>query len=145
MMKRSLLSGLLLIPLLGGSVWTVNADESTLATPQVLGEESVDLPGSKVKVRVLKLSLPKGWKQSEKIHPLPGPRYVLKGRIRVVTEVKKEEFGPGQVFWENGVVATSENISDGEVDLLVTEMVPEPAALKGAHGSNGKSVKGATK
>lgn len=112
---------------------------------QLLGEQSMDLSAPNVKVRVIKLTLPKGWKLATRIHPVPGPRYVLKGRVRIVTDIKAEEFGPGQLFWETGSQYLSENISDSEVDLLVTELLPEPTPSKGGRTTNGKAPKGKTK
>ena len=105
----------------------------------------MDLSASKVKVRVIKLTLAKGWKVASRIHPIPGPRYVLKGRVRIATDAKADEFGPGQLFWETGSQYLSENISDSEVDLLVMEMLPEPTPPKTGRTTNGKAAKGKTK
>lgn len=108
---------------------------------QFLGEQLMDLSGSKVKVRVIKITLAKQWKVASRIHPIPGPRYVLKGRVRVATDAKAEEFGPGQLFWETGSQYLSENISDSEVDLLVMEMLPEPTPPKTGRTTSGKTTK----
>ena len=145
MMHCNVLNALLLSTGLMAIMPSASADVVSPVVPQSLGEEVLDMAGSKVRVRVLKVTLPKGWKQSEHIHPVSGPRYVLKGRIRLISDSKRDEFGPGQVFWENGVAATSENISDGDVDLLVTEMVPEASPPRPARANNGKSSKGAVK
>lgn len=121
------------------------AAENSPLPQQLLGEESMDLSSAKVKVRVIKLTLAKGWKVKTRIHPIPGPRYVLKGRVRIATDDKAEEFGPGQLFWETGAQYLSENVSDSEVDLLVTEMIPEPVPPKTARTSAGKPIKGKLK
>ena len=70
------------------------AAETAPLPQQLLGEQSMDLSASKVKVRVIKLTLAKGWKVASRIHPIPGPRYVLKGRVRIATDAKADEFGP---------------------------------------------------
>lgn len=121
------------------------AAETAPLPQQLLGEESMDLSATKVKVRVIKLTLAKGWKVKTRIHPVPGPRYVLKGRVRIATDEKAEEFGPGQLFWETGSQYLSENVSDSEVDLLAMEMLPEPVPTKPGRTMTGKSPKGKTK
>lgn len=121
------------------------AAETTPLPQHLLGEQSMDLSASKVKVRVIKLTLAKGWKAASRIHPIPGPRYVLKGRVRIATDAKADEFGPGQLFWETGSQYLSENISDSEVDLLVMEMLPEPTPPKTGRTTNGKAAKEKTK
>jgi hypothetical protein len=121
------------------------AAETAPLPQQLLGEQSMDLSASKVKVRVIKLTLAKGWKVASRIHQIPGPRYVLKGRVRIATDAKAEEFGPGQLFWETGSQYLSENVSDSEVDLLVMEMIPEPPPPKSGRTTNGKAVKEKTK
>jgi quercetin dioxygenase-like cupin family protein len=121
------------------------AAETATLPQQLLGEQSMDLSAPNVKVRVIKLTLPKGWKIATRIHPIPGPRYVLKGRVRIATDVKAEEFGPGQLFWETGSQYLSENVSDSEVDLLVMEMLPEPTSPKAGRTMGGKAPKGKTK
>jgi len=121
------------------------AAEPAPLSQQLLGEQAMDLSASNVKVRVIKLTLPKGWKVATRIHPIPGPRYVLKGRVRIATDTKAEEFGPGQLFWETGSQYLSENVSDSEVDLLVTEMLPEPTTAKPGRTTSAKSPKGKAK
>ncbi len=125
------------------ATWGIAVADAPVASSHVMGEQTVDANGTKLKVRVLKVMLPKGFKQIAKIYPIPGPRYVLKGRVRISVVGKSEEFGPGQLFWENGGQVLSENISDSEVDLLVTETLPEslqPKA-KAGRGNNAKTAK----
>ena len=121
------------------------AVETAPLPQQLLGEQAMDLSAPNVKVRVIKLTLPKGWKVATRIHPIPGPRYVLKGRVRIATDIKAEEFGPGQLFWETGSQYLSENVSDSEVDLLVMEMLPEPTPPKSGRTMSGKAPKGKAK
>ena len=45
--------------------------------------------------------------------------------IRVLIGDDVEEYGPGEVFFELEGNFKAENISTGEVDLLVVEMIPE--------------------
>lgn len=121
------------------------ATETSLAKVNLLGEQIVESPGGRLKVRVLKVSLPKKLKQFAKIYPAPGPRYVLKGRLRITVVGKTEEFGPGQLFWESGIQALSENISDTEAEILVTETTPESSPSKAKPERADKTKTGKTK
>lgn len=134
---KKLIAGVMLM-----SCFDVTAGEAPPLPLQLLGEHSMDLSAPKVNVRVIKATLSKGWKAAERIHPVPGPRYVLKGRVRIATDTKAEEFGPGQLFWETGSQYLSENISDSEVDLLIMELIPEPSPPKSGRTTNGKKTKG---
>lgn len=108
----------LLVMLLTSGFAAANSD-------QVLGEHTLELSSPKFKMKVLRQILPRGFKATEHIHDLPGPRYVIKGRVRVLSEGVVAEYGPGELFWEMPGTFMMENISAGEVDLLMVETVPE--------------------
>ena len=97
---------------------------------QVLLEKALDLQSGKIDSRVLRIALPKGYKTPQHLHEGGGPRYVVKGRVRIEEGGQVQEYGPGQVFWETGAIMTAENISDGEAELIIFEIVPrqEPAS-----------------
>ncbi len=102
------------------------AEEAVMPPRQVLLEQTVDLSAKKVRTSVSRLVLPKGFKTPQHVHDGPGPRYVLKGRVKIEQGGQAQEFGPGQVFWETGEPMTAENISEGEAELIIFEMVPQP-------------------
>ena len=51
---------------------------------------------------------------------------MVKGRVKIEEGGMVQEYGPGQVFWESGQVMTAENVSDGEAELIIFEVVPQP-------------------
>lgn len=91
---------------------------------QVLLQKSLDLKSGKVDASVYRVVFPRGFKTPEHAHLGSGPRYVVKGRVRVVDSTQAQEYGPGQVFWETGETMTAENISDGEAELIIFEIAP---------------------
>jgi len=108
-------------------VW---AEEAQMPPKETLMEKPVELSTTKVVSRVFKITLPKGFKTPAHVHDGPGPRYVLKGRVRIEQDGAKQEFGPGQVFWETGDVMTAENVCDGEAELVIFEIAPQKPAGK---------------
>jgi quercetin dioxygenase-like cupin family protein len=104
------------------------AEGPAMPPKEVLLEKQVDLPANKVNARVIRVIFPKGYKTPEHVHDGPGPRYVLKGRLKIADSGQIQEYGPGQVFWESGQTMTAENISDGEAEIVIFELAPPPPA-----------------
>lgn len=103
---------------------------SPMPPKQILLENPVELNSGKLDTRVIRIAFPKGFKTPQHVHEGPGPRYVVKGRVRIEEGGQVSEYGPGQVFWESGAVMTAENVSDGEAELIIFEVIPhkEPEA-----------------
>ena len=101
------------------------AEEVVMPPKQVLLEKSLELPSNKVEAHVFRLTLAKGFKTPQHVHEGPGPRYVVKGRVRIEEAGQTQEYGPGQVFWETGEVMTAENVSEGEAELMIFEIAPQ--------------------
>lgn len=74
--------------------------------------------------RVIRVLFPSGFKTPLHTHEGPGPRYVLKGKLRVEDAGKKQVYGPGEVFWETGAAMTIENISGGDAEMVIFELAP---------------------
>lgn len=118
------LSITLLTPLL--TVAVVSAEEMPMPPKETLLEKSVELSSNKIHAQVFRILFPKGFKTPQHIHNGPGPRYVVKGRVKIEEGGQTQEYGPGQVFWESGATMTAENVSDGEAELLIFEIAPQP-------------------
>ena len=106
-------------------MFAVVAEEVVMPPKQTLLEKSLELSSNKIDARVFRISLPKGFRTPQHVHDGPGPRYVVKGRVKIEEAGKTQEYGPGQVFWETGEVMTAENVSEGEAELVIFEIAPQ--------------------
>lgn len=125
--RRFLLSGVsvLAVAFLGSRA---SAEEVNMPPRQVLLEKPLDVSSNKVNTRVIRVTFPKGYKTPLHTHEGPGPRYVLKGKVKVEEGGQVGEYGPGQVFWETGQWMTVENVGDGEAEMVIVELAsPKPA------------------
>ncbi len=111
--------------LLSIPMFVVVAEEVVMPPKQTLLEKSLELSSNKIDARVFRISLPKGFRTPQHVHDGPGPRYVVKGRVKIEEAGKTQEYGPGQVFWETGEVMTAENVSEGEAELVIFEVAPQ--------------------
>jgi quercetin dioxygenase-like cupin family protein len=98
------------------------ADEPKMPPRQVLLEKTVDLSSNKVNTRVVRVTFPQGYKTPLHTHEGPGPRYVLKGRVKIEEGGQTHEYGPGEVFWESGQWMTAENVGEGEAEVVIVEL-----------------------
>jgi quercetin dioxygenase-like cupin family protein len=85
-------------------------------------ERQIDLPTNRLKTTLLRVTLAQGYKSPLHTHEGPGPRYVLKGQVRMEEGGEAHVYGPGEVFWETGTWMTIENVGQGEAELLVVEL-----------------------
>lgn len=117
---------LLLLSLSGLAVasWSAAApaEEANMPPRQVLLEKPLDLASPKVNTRVIRVSFPKGYKTPLHTHEGPGPRYVLKGKVKIEEGGQTHEYGPGEVFWESGQWMTAENVGDGDAEMVIVEL-----------------------
>jgi len=100
------------------------AAETAMAPRQLLLAKPVELPSPKLETRVIRVQFPSGYKTPLHTHEGPGPRYVLKGRLRVEDSGQSQVYGPGDVFWETGAAMTVENIGGGDAELVLVELRP---------------------
>jgi quercetin dioxygenase-like cupin family protein len=101
------------------------AEEPAPPPRQILLEKQVELASNKVTTRMVRVAFPKGYKTPLHTHEGPGPRYVLRGRVKIEEGGKINEYGPGETFWETGEWMTVENVTDGEAELLIVELVSQ--------------------
>jgi quercetin dioxygenase-like cupin family protein len=104
------------------------AEGATMAPRQLLLKKSVALPSSTVETRVIRVQFPSGYKTPLHTHEGPGPRYVLKGKLRIEDAGQSQVYGPGDVFWETGAAMTVENISGGDAQIVIFELAPSKEA-----------------
>jgi quercetin dioxygenase-like cupin family protein len=70
------------------------------------------------------MQFPKGYKTPVHTHEGPGPRYVLKGKLKVEDSGETQIYGAGEVFWETGAAMTVENVDTSTAEILIFELTP---------------------
>lgn len=122
--SRFLLS-LAVAGLLLGTTPTLQAEEfDRKPSRQALLKKDVDLVSPQVTANVVRVTFPAGAKVPTHTHPGPGPRYVLKGKLKVVDGGETRIYTAGDVFWETGHEMTVENVAGDESQMIIFEMAP---------------------
>ncbi len=106
-------------------VEAVSADEAKanfIRTP--LLENTVELPSKSVNTKVIRMTFPPAFKTPWHTHEGPGPRYVVKGKLKVTEDGKVNTYGIGEVFWESGKLMQVENVGKGAAELIIFEIAP---------------------
>jgi quercetin dioxygenase-like cupin family protein len=83
------------------------------------GLEGVNEP---METRVIRVSFPPGFKTPLHTHDAQGPRYVLKGRLKVEDHGATQTYGPGDTFWESGAEMTIENVGGSDAEMVIFEV-----------------------
>ena len=108
-------------------IWSqsVQAEETQpMANRQLLLKKEVTLPSNQVQTNLIRVKFPAGYKTPLHTHDGPGPRYVLKGKLRVEDAGERQVYGPGDVFWETGQAMTVENVGGSDAELVIFELAP---------------------
>ncbi|MEN8260063.1 MAG: cupin domain-containing protein [Pseudomonadota bacterium] len=122
---------LLAMPLLFSSALAAAEGEMPAAveekpefTKEILFEKPVELPSAKINAKVIRVTFPDKFKTPWHIHPGPGPRYVLKGTVKITEGGVTNTYSAGQVFWESGIRMQAENIGEGPAQVVIFELAP---------------------
>jgi quercetin dioxygenase-like cupin family protein len=91
---------------------------------QLLLRQPLPPLGDHPEARVIRVHFPTGFKTPLHTHEGPGPRYVLKGKLRVEDNGKSQVYGPGDVFWETGAAMTVQAISGDDAEMVIFELAP---------------------
>lgn len=110
-----------------GVATPVRANESVAPgmSRQLLLKQTLPPLGANPEAHVIRVHFPSGYKTPMHTHEGPGPRYVLKGRLRVEDNGKTQVYGPGDVFWETGAAMTVQSISGDDAEMVIFEIAPE--------------------
>ncbi|MBD9356572.1 cupin domain-containing protein [Methylomonas albis] len=113
------------------------------ASPIVKGEDSVakfsrelllkkpiSLAAKEVDAHVIRVRFPKGFKTPSHTHEGPGPRYVVKGKLKVEDDGQINVYSQGEVFWETGAEMTVENVGKGEAEIIIFELATAKPATE---------------
>jgi quercetin dioxygenase-like cupin family protein len=103
---------------------TILALEKPTLNRAVLLENKFDLPSKNINAKIIRVTLPPAFKTPSHTHEGPGPRYVVRGKLKVIEDGKTKTYTAGEVFWESGNVMTVENISENIAELIIFELAP---------------------
>ncbi|WP_341327454.1 cupin domain-containing protein [Methylotuvimicrobium sp. KM2] len=89
---------------------------------KLLLEQQIELPSNTVNAKTIKVTIPAGFKTPDHTHDGPGPRYVVKGKLKVIEGDKTGVYSAGDVFWESGDVMSVENVGKSSAELIIFEL-----------------------
>lgn len=107
-----------------GNLPAVSAEQKTGMDKTVLLEKKLELPSPNINSKVIRVVFPFGFKTPSHTHEGPGPRYVVKGTLKVIENGKASNYSAGEVFWETGELMSVENVGDDTAELIIFELAP---------------------
>lgn len=113
-----------LVAILAGHMNTVSAEEKPALGRTVLLENKVELPSKNIHAKTTRITFPPAFKTPEHTHEGPGPRYIVKGKLKVIEDGKTQIYSAGDVFWESGQLMSVENVGKGPAELIIFELAP---------------------
>jgi len=113
-----------LVALLCITIKTISAQENPTLNRTTLLENKLELPSNNINAKVIRVTIPPAFKTPWHTHEGPGPRYVVKGKLKVVEGGKTNSYSPGDVFWESGHLMSVENIGEDSAELIIFELAP---------------------
>jgi quercetin dioxygenase-like cupin family protein len=113
-----------LLTVLGLGLLPLTAQAQGNVPPKTLLEQVVELPSKNVNVKIRRVMFPVGFKTPEHTHEGPGPRYILRGKLKVIEGGVTGTYGTGEVFWESGIPMTAENVGGEEAEVILIELLP---------------------
>ncbi len=102
----------------------VSAQEKPTLNRTILLENKVELPSNNINAKVIRVTFPPAFKTPWHTHQGPGPRYVVKGKLKVVEGSKTNTYSVGEVFWESGHLMSVENMGEDSAELIIFELAP---------------------
>ena len=106
------------------NIKTVSAQEKPTLNRTLLLENKVELPSNNFNAKVIRVTFPPAFKTPWHTHEGPGPRYVVKGKLKVVEGGKTNIYKVGYVFWESGNLMSVENMGEDPAELIIFELAP---------------------
>ncbi len=117
--------GFILVALFLGNIPAVSAQEKPGLNRTVLLDKKLSLPSPNINTKMIRVAFPFGFKTPWHTHEGPGPRYVVKGTLKVVEHGKANTYSAGEVFWETGELMSVENVGDDVAELIIFELAPD--------------------
>jgi quercetin dioxygenase-like cupin family protein len=113
-----------LTTLLCSNIQIASAQDKTMPNRTVLLENRTELPSNNINAKIIRVTFPIAFKTPWHTYEGPGPRYVVKGHLKVVEEGKTNTYSAGDVFWETGRLMSVENIGEDSAELIIFELAP---------------------
>ena len=110
--------------LLLSNVQAVSAQEKSALNRSTLLSNKVELPSKNIDAKVIRVIFPPAFKTPWHTHEGPGPRYVVKGKLKIVEGGKTNTYSVGDVFWESGHLMSVENMGEDSAELIIFELAP---------------------
>ena len=96
--------------------------EITEMKREMLMEKPVELPSNAVNAKMIRVTFPPKFITPWHEHKGPGPRYILKGSLKVTEGGETHTYQAGDVFWESGQRMRVENLSADTAELVIFEL-----------------------
>ena len=106
------------------NIRTISAQEKPTLNRTLLLENRVELPSNNINAKIIRVTFPPAFKTPWHSHEGPGPRYVVKGKLKVVEGGKTNTYSVGDVFWESGHLMSVENLGEDSAELIIFELAP---------------------
>ena len=103
---------------------TLSAKEKPFFQKELLFEKKVELPAKAIDAKVVRVTFPPHFQTPWHEHKGPGPRYIIKGQLKVTEGGETKTYSAGDVFWESGLKMQVENVGEDEVELVIFELAP---------------------
>lgn len=107
------------------NIQTISAQEKPTLNRTLLLENRVELPSNNINAKIIRVTFPPAFKTPWHTHEGPGPRYVVKGKLKVVEGGKTNTYSVGDVFWESGHLMSVENMGEDSAELIIFELATE--------------------
>jgi quercetin dioxygenase-like cupin family protein len=107
-----------------GNIPAVSAQDKTSPNRTILLEKKLELSGPNINTKMVRVEFPPAFRTPWHTHEGPGPRYVVKGTLKVVEGGKSNTYSAGQVFWESGELMSVENVGDDTAEVIIFELAP---------------------
>lgn len=101
-----------------------SAQEKPGLNRTILLENQVELPSKHINSKMIRVVFPPAFKTPWHTHEGPGPRYVVKGALKVTEGGKTNMYSAGEVFWESGQLMAVENVGEETAELIIFELAP---------------------
>ena len=121
---KPLVSTLVTLVTLLISIQMASAQEKSFLNRTILLENKVELPSNNVNAKIIRVTFPFAFKTPLHTHEGPGPRYVVKGKFKVIEGGKTNIYSVGDVFWESGDLMSVENVGEDTAELIIFELAP---------------------